>query len=70
MSIYIYMSLELLCTVFVHLRGNDLLAVFRYGEVVSVRMLREKRCAFVNFAKAESSTKAMKGLQVRRNVDL
>ncbi len=39
--------------------------VCRYGEVVSMRMLRERRCAFINYAKAESAAEALEGLQVQ-----
>jgi hypothetical protein len=35
----------------------------RYGQVLSVRMLYERRCAFVNYARPESATEALKKLQ-------
>ena len=37
----------------------------RYGPVVSVRMLPEKYCAFINFKLKESAGRAMQCLQVR-----
>ena len=36
----------------------------RYGPVVSVRMLPEKYCAFINFKLKESAGRAMQCLQV------
>lgn len=35
----------------------------RYGQVTSVRQLKEKYCAFVNYADKRSAGNAMEGLQ-------
>ncbi len=38
---------------------------FRYGEIVSLKLLMPRRCAFVNFQKASSAAQALEQLQVR-----
>ena len=42
----------------------NVLFLFRFGAVTSVRCLPDKFCAFVNFKDKESAAKAMKNLQV------
>lgn len=37
----------------------------RHGQVGSVRVLYERRCAFVNYIRPESAAMALKKLQVR-----
>ena len=38
--------------------------LLRYGRVVSVRILVEKHCAFVNFERPQAAADALNGLQV------
>ena len=42
----------------------------KYGEIESIRILRKKNCAFVNFTQIKHATAALNGLQNKKLGDM